>query len=227
MSLIWSRLNPEQRKMAVTLHKKWEAVARSTERINEKAATEAIKTAYSSRNKNTRISEILFFDSPRALQKVVPLYENAERKSFSLERRFQVDLVIRLRNNAMYQIEKLPKFDDTPNGFPNFGIRNMGQVALMSHVSIQFLAVRYAWLLDIAHSLLGCPHDLERWQALQLLIQNCGFLLPFNDICLVSDRPVELIFKDIENQLIIHAENRPAVVFKDGYEIFALDGVKV
>jgi hypothetical protein len=143
MSLVWSQLNPEQRKVAIALHDKWEAVARSTERINKKAATEAINTAYFSRNTKTLLPEIVFFDSPYALREAIPKYENDEinekgkRKTFSIERRFEIDLAIRPRTSARYQIEKLPNFDDTPDGFPDYGRRSMSQLALMYEISIQ------------------------------------------------------------------------------------------
>ena len=54
--------------------------------------------------------------------------------------------------------------------------------------------------------------------------QSCGWWYPFENIVLVSDHPLE-IHKNIQGQL--HADGKPALLFRDGYCLWMLNGVAV
>ncbi|WP_222426886.1 DUF6745 domain-containing protein, partial [Hyella patelloides] len=139
-------------------------------------------------------------------------------------RRIKIELVIRPRNSIRHQLRNFPAINsqkDKPKFFSHSC--SMAQLQLLSRISIQFWS-RYAWFLDFAYSVLGCYHISERWEALQILVKNCGYIIPFQNICYVSDRPIELLFK---NDLILHSENNPAVLFSDGYQIFAYNGIEL
>jgi hypothetical protein len=223
MSEFWSRLTPEQKELSKAFYEKWDIIAKSTERINYQAATEAITKTYISIGRNTP-SEILFFDSPYAVIEKIQKYKKDKTLSFDLYRRFEIELAIRPRNSVRYQLKNLPQIYDSQNAFLNTKYRSISQLALLHKVSIQFWSWRYVWLLDFAYSVLGCDYISEQWEAVQLLVENCGYIQPFNNICFVSDRPTELIFN---NDNILHAENKPAIVFSDGYQIFAYNGVEL
>lgn len=51
-----------------------------------------------------------------------------------------------------------------------------------------------------------------------------GFIYPFDDICLVSEKPVEFHFND---KLQCHNERGPAIKYSDGFSIWMLNGVRV
>ena len=57
-----------------------------------------------------------------------------------------------------------------------------------------------------------------------LLFEHCGWIFPFEKICLVCDRPRHLRF-DSENRL--HAEAEPAIEFADGWNFYFYHGVKL
>jgi hypothetical protein len=221
---LWERLTPEQKELALSIERKWLAVARCTERIDRTTATDAINAVYLAIG-SKKVPEIIFVDSPNAALKMLQAKNEYEKNSsFSIFRRLKIDLVIRPRNSIQHQLRNLPQ-TDTEQNEPKFISHSwsMAQIQLFSRVSIQFWS-RYAWFLDFAYSVLGCDYVPEKWEALQLLVKNCGYIQPFNNICFVSDRPTELLFKD---DFILHAENRPAVVFRDGYQIFANNGVEL
>jgi internalin A len=64
----------------------------------------------------------------------------------------------------------------------------------------------------------------EIFHCKQQLFEECGWILPFEKVCLICDRPLHLRF-DAENQL--HAEGEPAIAFADGYSLYFHHGVKL
>jgi internalin A len=73
----------------------------------------------------------------------------------------------------------------------------------------------------------GITLDLKAQEILrceQELFEDCGWILPFEKICLVCDRPLHLRF-DSANEL--HAEGEPAIAFADGYSLYFHHGVKL
>jgi internalin A len=80
----------------------------------------------------------------------------------------------------------------------------------------EFLIAKFGITLDLkAQELLRCK---------QQLFENCGWIFPFEKVCLVCDRPLHLRF-DAENRL--HAEGEPAIAFADGYSLYFHHGVKL
>lgn len=77
-------------------------------------------------------------------------------------------------------------------------------------------------LYDFCISVLNCHHDEKKWQAFQLLVKNCGWLLGFEKICLVCDRPTKL---SLDNENRLHASIESAISFADGYSLYSYHGV--
>lgn len=221
---MWFQLTPEQKELARTLHEKWMSVAKCTERIDLQQATDAINAVYLAVGLR-KVPKIIFVDSPRAAIKMAKQRDKyTGQSSPGIIRFLKIALIIRAIENIPYRRIDLPQPSNQQNKL-SFSVKvfSIAQPQLSSGVSIQFWAC-HAWFLDCAYSVFDCDCISEKWEALQLLVKNCGFILPFRDICFVSDRPTELLFKD---NFILHAERRPAVVFRDGYEIFADNGVEL
>ncbi|TYQ31140.1 SMI1/KNR4 family protein [Pseudanabaena sp. UWO310] len=81
-------------------------------------------------------------------------------------------------------------------------------------------ADNYNWF-DFSISVLGCDCDLEWWQSSVDIMQNCGYVYPFENICYVCDRPSKILFD--ENGLA-HALGEPAIEYRDGFKIFVCHG---
>jgi internalin A len=64
----------------------------------------------------------------------------------------------------------------------------------------------------------------ELFRCKQQLFEDCGWIFPFENICLVCDRPLHIRF-DSANEL--HAEGEPAIAFADGYSLYFHHGVKL
>ena len=76
-------------------------------------------------------------------------------------------------------------------------------------------------LLDFCISVLNVGHDKKKWQVFQDLIQHCGFIFQFEKVCICCNRPCKLSF---DNNNRLHAEEKPAIQFRDGYSVYAFHG---
>ncbi|MEG4029624.1 MULTISPECIES: DUF6745 domain-containing protein [unclassified Microcoleus] len=85
-----------------------------------------------------------------------------------------------------------------------------------------FASISRGALSDFYISVLNGDRDTVKWRAFQLLVANCGWIYPFENTCIVCDRPRILSF-DSEHRL--HAAGRPAIQFADGYSLYAYHGV--
>lgn len=79
-------------------------------------------------------------------------------------------------------------------------------------------------LLDFCISVLNCDHDLPQWQAYQSLLSECGCVFPFENTCIICDRPTKVSF---DNEHRLHAEGEPAIEFADGYRLYYYRGVSL
>ncbi len=226
MKQMWDRLTLDQKELSLTIEKKWLTVARCTERIDYQQATDAINTVYLSLGLGN-VPKIIFADSPPAAVEM-----GKQRDKYTgqlspdiymfLRRTFKIRMIENLRGEY---ISFQPHIHTQKNSDGSYSDSKQ----ILPAVSVQFWAYE-AMLFDHACSVFGCyfaPECLDfqqKWEAFQLLITYCGFISPFLDICFVSDRPTELIFKD---DFILHALDRPAVVFSDGYKIYVENGIYV
>ena len=83
------------------------------------------------------------------------------------------------------------------------------------HLTELFISKFGVTLDDKARELFRCKEEL---------LENCGWIFPFEKVCLICDRPLHLRF-DTENRL--HAEGESAIGFADGYSLYFHHGVKL
>ena len=80
----------------------------------------------------------------------------------------------------------------------------------------------YGGWFDFCISVLSCEHDQRKWEAYQSLVKDCGWIFPFENVCVVCDRPVKL---SVDSEQRLHAEGEPALQYADGYSLYAYHGV--
>ncbi|NEO55849.1 MAG: hypothetical protein F6K54_23935 [Okeania sp. SIO3B5] len=96
-------------------------------------------------------------------------------------------------------------------------------IGLVSNIGQNLMASSIE-MLDFCISVLECSYNDKKWQALQGLVKECGFVLPLENTCLVCDRPIKL---SMDEQNRFHREGGSAIRFIDGYRIYAYHGVKL
>ncbi|WP_318780873.1 hypothetical protein [Dendronalium phyllosphericum] len=117
MSLI-DKLTPEQEALIPVYREKWRKVALSTERINHKQATEAVKSGYAAIRKQE--PEIIFCDSPYAGLKIViqrQLKQQSNTELYNLlcecTNELRCQIAYQLESQVMSQIVTVAQLDFT------------------------------------------------------------------------------------------------------------------
>jgi hypothetical protein len=65
---------------------------------------------------------------------------------------------------------------------------------------------------------------LEPIDGLRRLSESCGWWWPFDNLCILTDRPVEV---NRDNRGRLHHESRMAIAFRDGWGLYAWNGILV
>jgi len=246
------QLTPEQQALIPVYREKWRRIVRSTERIDQEKATEAIREIYAFCRKKE--PKILFFDSPHAALELVlskigisfwsneigrPLSEKiqagtkttVERQTRTeLDAKFGEDFRNTLREafNVWYPLEGLL------GGISHTSIiqRDLDQPGTLKYKFFNDKFCNYlsseeqAYTIsfyDFCISVLNCNYCPESlWSVFQTIAESLYWIFPYENICFTCDRPRILLF-DVENRL--HAEGEPAIQFVDGYSLFSYQGV--
>jgi hypothetical protein len=77
--------------------------------------------------------------------------------------------------------------------------------------------------LDFSISVLGHDYGIKNWSAIQQLNQECCWVYPFEKACIVIERPHKYHFQRDSDRF--HGEGQPALQFRDGYAMYAYNGV--
>jgi hypothetical protein len=69
---------------------------------------------------------------------------------------------------------------------------------------------------------LQLEHNPAAWNILNKLTQECPYLIPLSKFCIVIEQPVEI---HLDNEQLPHAQNKPAMIFGDGTELYFHHGI--
>lgn len=164
-----------------------------------------------------------------------------EHLEYGLKQQLDANLFIRLRNQTLYTEYPYYSTNDKSQTcyFPHSVINCLKEQIIAdlekTNTELEYSDVLYfisnftrpaewaAWacMFDFCISVLKCHHDKIKWQVIQQLIQNSGFLFMYENVCIAINRPSKLSY-DEEN--LLHADEEPALQFADGYGIYANHG---
>ena len=99
------------------------------------------------------------------------------------------------------------------------------QTFLLDHPAIfpTTIAIYCTWF-DFAFSVLGYSYPSKKWEALQDLVNHCGWIFAADDRCFVCDRPIAIRINDTFQ---LHGEGVPALEFSDGFSLYAYHGTPI
>ncbi|MEG4145644.1 DUF6745 domain-containing protein [Microcoleus sp. Pol12B5] len=232
-------LTPEQEDLMLVYAEKWKKIMYSTEPLDCERATEAVKEAY--RAINEKKPEIIFCRSPYKGANLVidgdqSINHLSEKLGVNLCRLFKkqlknhtveglifkqisytlfCQLYSQVRSNISYDFftKKLTEILAPVNS-------SLGEEY---HSYIHPIAMAGYWtIFDFCFSGLKCNPNHINWQALLFFTTQCGWIFPYEKVCIVCDRPRILSF---DSQHRLHAEGGPAIQFSDGYSIYSYHGV--
>jgi hypothetical protein len=240
MVTLWTQimdipLSPEQAQLLPEYQEKWRQIALSTEPIDLAQATEAVKNAY--RVNGFKEPQIYLYASPFAgMTKVVELSNESENLGEGLYWRSENQgillqygdfpgadpkLLSEHREQIRQPLDNISKLfrpleqhlrDSHP--YRPLGLFN-------NHISTGALAADYChW--EFGLSVLNWAHNSEQWETTTTLLESCGWVMPFEKVCVICDRPSKILVDDLQR---LHAIGEPAITFRDGYSIYVHHGV--
>lgn len=236
-----TKLTPEQEALIPVYHEKWRKIALSTERIDREKATHAVKEAFGLFGSYQ--PEILFCDGVNTALNIIldsPYIEqiseghNLARIFYHelsghlvniLPNKISISLIKKLIINLKEELKKKISIEvdnQVCHKLDNHGIDYYSWEPY-DHIIIE----PEVWAcdgsyLDFCFSVLNCTYPQRKWNIFESLVKNCGWIFPFENICIVCDRPSKISF---DNQNRLHAEAEPAIQFTDGYSLYAYHGV--
>ncbi|HEY9851993.1 MAG TPA: hypothetical protein V6D28_21140 [Leptolyngbyaceae cyanobacterium] len=231
-------LTSEQVVAIGAIRNKWRSIALSTERIDRQKAALAIEAVY--REIGLPEPKIQFFDSPYAVLQKPPsllgsflgsLLRGKIEKQLEIPPGSQLGSLVE-NNLEMEAIDPLKRYLWTPLT-KQLGVqlgnslwkqlRNQLTSQNDNCIQPELWAV-YASAFDYCISVLNCEYSPDKWEVLQSVARECGWIFPWKKTCFVCDRPSKLSF---DNERRLHAEGTPAIEFTDGFSVYAYHGVVI
>ena len=232
------KLTPQQEALFLNYLEKWRKVALSTERINQKKAKEAIKKAYILIKESE--PEVLFCDSPDTAVAILNNLEYVIGYSEPNKCHMFNRLLYKLENYLTYpQNDKCDcKISMQSDDLHDAIVGDLTERALtgsdldFSWIPDEFEAgniqpdtiCKFMPWYDFCISELKCNHNSEIWQNVQAIVNNCGWIASYQELCVVCDRPCLLTF---DEQHKLHGEDKPAIKFTDGYSVYVSHGERL
>lgn len=213
-------LTPEEEELLSVYRVKWRNIALSTERIDRVAATGAIETAYNFLGLEK--PEIVFCDSPYFASIEI------DKRAKGL---FSNSLLSRIRLSS-------PKWDEHLWN-KLLAIHFLICSAIEEKLEDKWILIpeeyephylqtdilcTEASSLDFYISELNYEPNLRQWEIYRSILENCGWICAYDNICFVCDRPTKLSF---DKRHRLHAEGKPAIKYADGFSIYTHHGISL
>jgi len=113
---------------------------------------------------------------------------------------------------------------DSPVAILDF-LKENGDTSNTSMSSFCYGSQDASWLGFYDYFLKVCGvEEVRKLEALIELSNHCGWWIPYTNHALVSEKPIEI---HINDQKVLHRDGGPAILFKDGFAIHALNGIRV
>ncbi len=248
-----NQLTPEQKALIPDYQNKWRKLLTSTETIDKNIAVETVKSIYNFVGlpepkiiflKNFDMKSFLDVDLDDILgiiyQIEVVKHHNIDYLNEQLSTNLSISLDskivetyftiwkqqeglwceiwfewINYRNNQILDQEihrKIRNFN-----YNNY-IKNESMFWLWQTWNI------YGYQIDFYISELNLQYDAKIWKSYKSLAKNCGWIFPFQEVCLIAPRPIKF---SLDESYRLHAEAEPALEFADGFIVYAYNGVRL
>ncbi len=235
------RLSQEERDIINAYIIKWDNILFSTTPVDRKKAKEAILNAYHLAGSVFNLGrlatpDIYFLSSTSPAQcSFIEYIQSTGIRYFSLKDRLLNGLSIEIDKSKQKDTDQFVNFFQS--GVPFLSSRSekfrdlcnlLYKAGIHNHVDYKHtnyeLLLTNLWTYDLYIDYINNNCNLKIWNALRSLTEQCQYILTFDRICLVIERPSKL---HLDSELRLHTEGKPAVEFADGYEIYCHHGIKI
>lgn len=230
------------------IRERWKRVAFSTESLKGEEAVKAVEKVYLLVGKSR--PELVFVESPyAALVKLASglncqvgrslgrFIRDKVHSSLYQQLRLQVSQKLLIE---IYDFLYNPLHNELMGQFHNYLVRELEGAfkTILSGQSNGFLmsqlygdncivselsACHGSWV-EFCISVLQLDYDAEKWEGFRLLTETCGWVYPFETVCLVCNRS-QKIYWNSQGQL--HCETAPALEFADKFSVYVYRGVRL
>lgn len=225
----------EQEDLFTVYRDKWRALALSTEPIDCQKAEKTVKNVYNYISKKE--PKFIFFRNPYIVLKAIftelkeqlgsPLGENILDElhcdTYYLSKFGRPDVWGEgdlLYYEIIHQLEKEldTRFDNRGHYFNPYGDK-------INTFDIEPIRPESWWGDGSCSDFWISVKKETLWQRentiLLSLLRYCGWIFPFENICIICDRPSKL---SLDSEGRLHAEGEPAIQFADGYSVYSYHG---
>ena len=216
---------------------KWDKILFSTEPVDRAKATKAVIDAYNSIDlpppeifflsspsleQNSFFHSISHDDNPSPIRvkclmyaKIMAILETTPVKDINL------NSILTLDNLEFYTRGEI--FEDLcgmlyePHIYNIHWDRNANFHKILEYE----LSGTNVWPFDFYINHISDRPDTDIWNILRSLCEECPYLITYEKVCLIIEKPSELY---LDRELVPHAEGKAAIKFADGYELFCNHG---
>lgn len=239
-------LTPEQAGLIPIYREKWRQIGLSIAPVDRPLATAAINTAYNIIGLGE--PEIIFCDSPYiALLAVEQLRirDSGLETGSEIRNKIHNELYDILRSkldrkleNEIYSQLYNPLYPQLINQL-HIHVKDEIYTKLATDLGARFnqffvnITYNNNWIfselsachgswVDFCIEVLELECDRPLYSAFKALVENCGWIYPFEKKCFVCDRPRRLNF---DSEYLLHALCQPAIEFADNFSLYCYRGV--
>ncbi|MCC3494509.1 MAG: hypothetical protein JGK35_29155 [Microcoleus sp. PH2017_16_JOR_D_A] len=239
-------LTPEQTALTPIYREKWRQIGLSIAPLDRPIATAAINTAYNIIGLGE--PEIIFCDSPyialEALERL-RIRDSGLETGSEIRDKIHNELYDTLRSqlnrkleNEIYSQLYNPLYAQLIGQF-QIHVKDEVYAKLAKKLGSRFhqffvnITYNNNWILselsachgswvDFCIEVLGLECDRSLYSAFKALVENCGWIYPFEKKCFVCDRPRRINF---DSEYLLHALCQPAIEFADNFRVYSYRGV--
>jgi hypothetical protein len=219
---------------------KWDKILFSTQPVDREKATKAVIDAYSEIDLSP--PEIFFVSSPSLEQNSFFYSVSYDNNPYPIRIKnllYDKTMAI-LKETPIKNIELDPRLTLNKLQFYTRGeiFENLCNILHDPHIynihwdrNINFhkileyeLSGTNVWPFEFYIDHISDRPDIETWNILRSLCEECPYLITYEKVCLVIDRPSELY---LDRELVPHAEGKAAIKYADGYELYCNHGTVI
>ncbi|MEH2326134.1 MAG: DUF6745 domain-containing protein [Nostoc sp.] len=237
------KITSEQEPLISFYREKWSNIVVSSDILDRSQAKEAVKTAYELVGRSK--PKIIFSHSTNSALKIIFQRLHApyllgylgtkDRKKLSenlgkciareLPKELMAELNKRFTNQIGYELDRyldmqmlsdIPAVHNLPH--PNINLYTDIFYDCINPKTWENIASKYDFII----SELNCIYSPKACEAFQNIIKYCGWIFPFEKLCLICDYPLEFLY---DSAYRLHAEGEPTIKIANGCDIYAYHGV--
>ncbi|MEH2091999.1 DUF6745 domain-containing protein [Nostoc sp.] len=237
------KLTLEQESLIFSYQEKWRNIVILNKVFDRYEAQQAVKAAYELTGRSK--PKIIFSDSTNSALKIIFQRLHAphllrslrtkDRKKLSedlgeciareLPKELMAELNKRFTNQIGYELDRyvdmqmlsdIPAVHNLPH--PNINLYTDIIYNCINPKTWENIASKYDFII----SELNCIYSPKAWEAFQNLIKYCGWIFPFEKLCLICDYPLEFLY---DSAYRLHAEGEPTIKIANGCDVYAYHGV--